>query len=106
MIQVFCCKGKKMKNILLSHIIQVEKGKETSLLLTKQGHLYAKGKISWFDHKSENLESKNWTQIQIETIKYICLKTSHALLISSNEQVYSFGKNDKGQLVRPFLFVL
>lgn len=87
------------KNGFFQNILQIEKGENFTLCLTKQGHLYRNNNNNCWNDLNQCLEMEKWSLVHPIKTKQICFKKTHALILTENGYVFSLGENDKGQLV-------
>lgn len=88
-------------DVSFPNVSQIQVGFCSLLCLTKNGQVYGRRRVkNELDSFFEFLYDK-WTLVPTPyPIQQISFSYSHALLLSYNHQVYGFGTNHHGQLVR------
>lgn len=84
-----------------SEIIHIDSGACTTLIITKQGHIYGRGlnnhgQLALGDNDPRNV----WVRIPFPfKVKQIACKSRHSLFLTEQGQVYSSGSNNWGEMV-------
>ena len=88
-------------DISISNGIQIDSGEYSMIVLTRQGHVYGRGKNQYGELGMGDKKERNaWTQIPIPyKVKQVSCKHTHSLFLTEEGHVYSCGRNICGQLV-------
>lgn len=89
-------------SLSLDDIIQIESGDYSMVAVTKQGHVYGRGKNLYGELALGDIKERNvWTPITCipSKVQQVSCKHLHSLFLTCNGQVYSCGLNGCGQLV-------